>query len=262
MQLCTSRKTRPRPFLRTPSTSSSSTLDAKDSKTFEEPVSPRRTAVLNRLMSTSPNRKSKVAMSPRSEDTVAKEEDADSSSEYTSACETLSVVSSGNGVQQQRRNKKKFRGTKSPIKNNLSPRRNSAKGQQQQTVPKVTLRLTPMTVKGRNKQATAKGGKRLKQQQRTVPGKKIRVVTSALKTPPTGKSLARGSTKRSSNGGPKKVKILRRKSIRKSESEDEEDNDEDEDESGTGTLTLSLAVKIWDTVISWSSIQLFFVESR
>ena len=240
MQLCTSRKTRPRPFLRTPSTSSSSTLDAKDSKTFEEPVSPRRTAVLNRLMSTSPNRKSKVAMSPRPEDTVAKEEDADSSSEYTSACETLSVVSSGNGVQQQqRRNKKKFRGTKSPIKNNLSPRRNSAKGQQLQTVPKVTLRLTPMNVKGRNKQATAKGGKRLKQQQRTVPGKKIRVVTSARKTPPTGKSLARGSNKRSSNGGQKKVKILRRKSIRKSESEDEGDNDEDEDESGTGTTALS-----------------------
>ena len=68
MLLCTSRKTRPRPFLRTPSTSSGcSTLDAKEKSGFDEPVSPRRTAVLNRLMSSSsssPKRKSKTSSTP------------------------------------------------------------------------------------------------------------------------------------------------------------------------------------------------------
>ena len=87
-----------------------------------------------------------------------------------------------------------------------------------------------MIVKGRSKQVTAKGGKRIKQQQRTLPGKKGRIVATVRKSP-TGKSVVRG-LKRSSNGGTRKGKILRR---RKSESEDEEEEDEeDDDESSTG----------------------------
>jgi hypothetical protein len=180
-------------------------------------------------MSSSPNRKLKVATSPRADDTVAKDEDVDSSSEYTSACETLSVASSTHesGNVQQRQNKNKVRGTKNPNKNNSSPLRNSGKGQLLQTVPKVTLKIPPITVKGRIKLVTAKGGKRIKQQQRIVPGKKGRVLLAVARKTPKGKSPSRGPKKRS----PNRVQQKGRKSVQKYESEDD---DEDEDESGTG----------------------------
>jgi hypothetical protein len=212
MLLCSSRKTRPRPFLRTPSTSSSSTLDAKEKQNDESP----RTAVLNRLVTLPPKYKSKSSTREQNvevDDDVAKEED--SSSEYTSACETVSVASSA-----QVRNKKKKRNL-SPAKNNsASPRRNSGNGK---TVPKVTLKVpSNSSPKGRKTVRGGKVGKVVKQTARPTVGKKGRIV-------PAKKTLTRKTPIKGRNNR-NNLKIRRRIPIRKSDDDDDEDEEEDEDD--------------------------------
>ena len=213
MLLCSSRKTRPRPFLRTPSTSSSSTLDAKEKQNDESPLS----AVANHLAA---KRKSK--MSTREEnvavdDDVAKEED--SSSEYTSACETVSVASSA----PERGKKKKLNSSKSAAKNNsASPRRNSAKVQ---SVPKMTLKVPSiLSAKGRNAIRGGKAGKAVKQTARSTVGKKGRIVPA--KKTLTRKTPIKGRNNRNT------LKIRRRRSIRKSDDDEEDEEEDEDDESG------------------------------
>lgn len=224
MLLCTSRKTRPRPFLRTPSTSSGcSTLDAKDKSGFDEPVSPRRTAVLNRLMSSSsPKRKSKTSSSSQQPDNSVEDENVtkeeDSSSEYTSACETLSVASS---APNDRRSKKTKKERKPKI--STSSQQSSAKVL---IVPRVTLKVPPMSARNR-KPVTAKGGKRIKQQPLSV-GKKGRLIPAKKTITARGKSLAKRPRNIRSPKNRQNVKIRRRKSIRHSDDDEEED-----EESGT-----------------------------
>jgi hypothetical protein len=91
MILCSSRKTRPRPFLRTPSTSSSSTFDTKEKHADDL----HRAATKNRFAARSPSPKRKSVDEDADAETVAADaKEEDSSSESTSASDTISVASS------------------------------------------------------------------------------------------------------------------------------------------------------------------------
>ena len=93
-------------------------------------------------------------------------------------------------------------------------------------VPRVTLKVPPMSARNR-KPVTAKGGKRIKQQQQRpmAVGKKGRL-TPAKKTLSRGKSLTKRPRNIRSPKNRQNVKIRRRKSIRHSDDDDEEEDEE------------------------------------
>jgi hypothetical protein len=210
MILCSSRKMRPRPFLRTPSTSSTSTLDAKD-KPRTADLAPLRLAALGRSVQA---KLPKRDLMPEPEETKEEEEEDDSSSEYTSACETISVASSDHATNKKPLAKSAKKGQaafKSPKKLKpaaASPRKSS--GGKKLVVPKLRIVGAGKAAGGGRKPLVAKAAK--------GPAKKRPRAAAAKPAAGRGRSHRALITPR------------RRKPSRKSEDDFDDVDDEEEEE--------------------------------
>ena len=194
MALCSSRKTRPRPFLRTPSTSSTSTLDTKE-KHSDDLV---RKATKNRLAAMSASPKRKLIDDDDDDDADARVADAkeeDSSSESTSAFDVMSVASADLVPKK-----------KSPIKTKAS-----SPGKPK-VVPKMKLKVPPKGGAAR-KTVAAKSIKK------SPAVKKLQGVAGSRKKP---SPAARGRARLN-------VKIRRQKSKYVVDDFDEDDDVDDSD---------------------------------